>query len=119
MVHIFKNISVPYKNIYFLKFGLIKLTLEHTMKVQSESRFRVPLFLKFGDRWGCVIKNTPWTIYPRERDLVPFVHKAKWAPELVGTGVEILAPLRNSIPGPSPSAASHYINCAIPDLSVR
>jgi hypothetical protein len=89
MVQIFKNISVPYKIIfYFLK----KLTLELTMKVQSENRCGVPLFLNFSDRWGCVVKNMPCTLYPRQREPVPLVHEAGWATGMVGTCVEILAP---------------------------
>jgi len=42
----------------------MKLTLEHTMKVQSASRCRAVFFLNFGNRLGCEVKKKPWTIYP-------------------------------------------------------
>jgi hypothetical protein len=28
----------------------------------------------------------PWPLYPQERDLVPIIQEAEWAPELVWTG---------------------------------
>jgi hypothetical protein len=85
---------VSHKTIpYVLKsVELINLTLEHTMKVQSANRCIDLLFLNFGDRWGFVVKSTPWMFYPRERDPVPIVHETGWAPGLVGTSVENFAP---------------------------
>jgi hypothetical protein len=38
-----------------------------------------------------MINATPKRLYPRERDRVPIVQKAGWAPEPVWTGTEILA----------------------------
>ena len=50
---------------------------------------------------GWVVKATPRPLYPRERDPVPIVQEAEWASGQVWTGVENLAPHRDSIPGPS------------------
>jgi hypothetical protein len=101
---------VSHKTIfYFLKkVELVKLTLEPTMKVQSGSRCRALLFLNFGDRWGRVVKSTPWTVYTRERDPVPIVHENGWAPVLAGTFVENLAPHRESIRDHNLSSKSLY-----------
>ena len=53
-----------------------------------------------------------------ERDLVPIVQEARWAPGPVWTGAENLAPHRDSISGPS-SVASRYIDCAIRPSKLR
>jgi hypothetical protein len=39
-----------------------------------------------------VVNATVWTLYLRERDLVPFVEEAEWVPRPVWTGAEILSP---------------------------
>jgi hypothetical protein len=41
---------------------------------------------------GWVVNYTPRPLYPGERDLVPVVLAAGWAPGPVGTGAEYLAP---------------------------
>jgi len=41
---------------------------------------------------GWVVNATPRPLYPRERDPVPIVEEAGWAPGPVGTGAENLAP---------------------------
>jgi len=38
-----------------------------------------------------VVNATPRPLYPRERDLVPTVQEAEWAPGPVWTGAENLA----------------------------
>jgi len=58
------------------------------------SRGITPLFFNLGARWGWVVNVMPWPIYPRERDLVPIVSEAGWAPGLVWTGTENLASTR-------------------------
>jgi hypothetical protein len=64
-------------------------------------------------RWEWVVNTTPWPIYARERDPVPIVQGAGWAPGLGWTGVENLSP-----PGFDPWAvqpvASRYTDYAIP-----
>jgi len=46
-----------------------------------------------------VVNDTPRPFYPRERDPVPIVQEATWAPGPVWTGAENLALNRDSIPG--------------------
>ena len=41
---------------------------------------------------GWVVNATPRSLYPRERDPVPIVQEAGWAPGPVWTGAEELAP---------------------------
>jgi hypothetical protein len=50
---------------------------------------------------GWVFKSTLHQLYPLQRGPVVIVHEAGWAPRLVWTGVENLAPQRDSIPGSS------------------
>jgi len=45
-----------------------------------------------GARWEWVVDATPRPLYPRERDPVPTVQEARWAPGPVWTGAENLAP---------------------------
>jgi hypothetical protein len=40
-----------------------------------------------------MVKATPRSLYPRERDLVPIVQEAGWAPGLVWTGSENTTPI--------------------------
>ena len=80
----------------------IKILLEQAMKAQR-GRVEVLLhsFLNLGARWRWVVNATPRPPYPRERDPVPFLEEAGWAPGPVWTGEESLAPQRVLIPGPS------------------
>ena len=48
-----------------------------------------------------MVNATPRPLYPQERDPVPIVQEAGWAPGLVWKGAEIFAPHRDSIPRPS------------------
>jgi hypothetical protein len=62
---------------------------------------------------GWVDNATPRPLYPRERDPVPIVQGAEWAPGSFWTGAEILAPTgirRRSIQ----PVASRYTKCTIP-----
>jgi hypothetical protein len=45
-----------------------------------------------GARWGWVVNAMPWPLYPQERDPVPIVQEAGWAPGQVWMGEEYLAP---------------------------
>jgi len=47
---------------------------------------------------GCVVKSTPRLLYPREREPVPTVQGAGWAPGPVWTGAENLAPAKIRCP---------------------
>jgi len=58
-------------------------------------------------RW--VVKATPWPFYPRERDPVPIVREAVWAPGSVRTGAEILAPSGIRSPDRPPRSELLYI----------
>jgi hypothetical protein len=40
---------------------------------------------------GWMFNTTPWPIYPQERDPVPIVQEAGWAPVLYWIGVENFA----------------------------
>jgi hypothetical protein len=55
-------------------------------------RYSCTLFFNLGARWGWVVNATPCLLYPRERDPVPIVKEAGWAPGLVWTCVENLGP---------------------------
>ena len=48
-----------------------------------------------------VVNATPRPLYPRERDQIPTVQEAGWAPGPVSTDTEKSYPYRDSIPGPS------------------
>ena len=68
----------------------VKFTLDRLWGPQGEQRYS-STFFNHGARWGWVVNATPWPIYPLERDLVPIVSEAGWAPGLVWTGIENLA----------------------------
>jgi hypothetical protein len=60
---------------------------------------------------------TPRKLYSRERDPIPIVQEAGWAPRLVWTCAEDFTPSWDSIPGPSspyrvvvPTALSRHID---------
>ena len=56
-------------------------------------------------RW--VVNSTPRSLYPRERDPVPIVQEAGWAPGPVWTGAENIAP--NGIRSPDRTARSESL----------
>jgi hypothetical protein len=41
---------------------------------------------------GWMVNDTPWPLYPRERDQLPIIQEVSWAPGLVCTGAENLCP---------------------------
>jgi hypothetical protein len=59
-----------------------------------------------------VVNATPKLLYPRERNSVPIVQEAGWAPARVWVGAEILPPPPQPPPGFDPQtaqpAASRY-----------
>jgi hypothetical protein len=54
-----------------------------TLKIVEVTLFMV----KLSTGWRCVDSAMPWPLYSLERDLVPIVQEAGWAPELVWVGV--------------------------------
>ena len=48
---------------------------------------------------GWVVNATPLLLFAQERDPVPAVQEAEWAPGLAWTGAENLSSHRDSIPG--------------------
>jgi hypothetical protein len=59
-------------------------------------------FFIHGARWEQVVNATPRPLYPRERDPVPIVQEAAWAPGPVWTGAEYL--VLTGIRSPDPPA---------------
>jgi len=68
-----------------------KFTIEQAMKAQRRNR-GMALSLTSALDGGWVVNATPWPLYLRERDLVPIVWEAEWAPRPVWKGAENLAP---------------------------
>lgn len=62
----------------------------------------IQLYTSFslGARLAWVVKAKPRPLHPRERDRIPIVQEARQVPGPVWTGVEYLAPNRDSFPGP-------------------
>jgi hypothetical protein len=69
------------------------------MKTQRGRKRIILLDTRRGE--GVVIKATLRPLYPREKETIPIVWEAEWAPRPVWTGTENLAPHRYSISGPS------------------
>ena len=57
---------------------------------------------------GWVVNATPRPLYPQERDLVPIVQEAGWAPGPVWTGAENLAGAGIRFPDRSARSESLY-----------
>jgi hypothetical protein len=72
--------------------GKGKVHPRQAMGAHKGSRGIAPFFLISVLGGGLVVSATPWPIYPQERDLAPTVSEAGWAPGLVWTGTENLAP---------------------------
>ena len=67
------------------------------------------LFLDHSTRRGWGVSITPWLLFTSGRDPVPVVQEAGWAPGLVWTGAENLAPTRIRSPGrPVRSQSLHW-----------
>jgi len=71
-------------------------TLEQARKAQRGSRGIAHSLFNLGTIRGCVVNATPWSLYPRGRDLVSTVLEPGWAPGLVWTGAENLTPHQHS-----------------------
>jgi hypothetical protein len=82
-------------------------------KTGHEGR-QVQLYSSFnlGTRWRWVVKATPRTLYPREKDPIPFVQDAEWA-----TGPSGLMQKISPVPGFDPRAvhlvAICYAGCSV------
>jgi hypothetical protein len=78
----------------------VKFTLEQAMKARSGSRGIAILFNLSAGKGG-VVNAMPRMLYPYEKDPIPIVQEAGWAPWTVRMGAENLTAQWNSIPGPS------------------
>jgi hypothetical protein len=68
----------------------VMLTIEQAMQARREIWGITVSFFIFGAWWGGVVNAMPWPLNPWERDLVPTIQEAGWAPWLVWTGAENL-----------------------------
>jgi len=57
----------------------VKFSIEQATKTQRGVGLWLYAFFN-GGRWGWVVNATPRPLYPRERDPVPLVREAGWAP---------------------------------------
>ena len=71
-------------------------------------------FFDLGTRWGFVFNAMARPPYPRERDLVPYVQEAGWAPGPFWVGAGKLAPPSAFDPRTTQPVASHYTGYVIP-----
>jgi hypothetical protein len=58
------------------------------MKAQRGSRGTAYTFVNLGARWGPVVKTKRRPLYPQEKDTVPIVQEAGWAPGPARKGSE-------------------------------
>jgi len=59
-----------------------------------------------------VVNTTPWPLYPRERDPLPIIQEARWAPGVIWTGAENLAATGiRYLDHPPHSESSHWLCC--------
>jgi hypothetical protein len=58
---------------------------------RREAELQLQLIRNLGARKGWVVSTTPRPLYPREREPVPIVQEAGWAPGPVWTGTASLA----------------------------
>jgi hypothetical protein len=95
----------------------VKFTVGQAMKAQRGSRGTVLslLFFNLGTRWGWVVNATPRPLYPRERDPVPIVQDAGWAPGPVWKGAKNLVPIGIRSPD---RPACRYTGYTIPAHSI-
>ena len=59
-----------------------------------------------------MVNATPRSLYPWEKDPVPIVQEAGWAPGPVCTGADSLVPTGIRSPGTAQPLASHYTDDA-------
>ena len=76
-------------------------------------------FFNLGARCCWVVNATPQSIYPRERDTLPIVQDAGWAPGQFWTGVENLATTGLRSPyRPARSESLHRLSYPGPHLNM-
>ena len=75
-------------------------------QTQRGSRGTAPNHSQSGARWRWVVNATPRPLYPWERDPVPIVQEAGWAPGPVWTAWKN-SPHLDSIPGSAHSESLH------------
>jgi hypothetical protein len=86
----------------------VKFNLEEAMKARRRNRDIALIFLNLGPTWGWVVNAMPLPLYSRERDTVPIVQMAGWAPGAVWKGEKnfALTGIRSS---PQPILKSHSL----------
>ena len=95
----------------------VKCTLVQALRLCRDrtahkgSRVIALLFLDHGTRRGWGVSVTPWPLFTPGKDSVPFVQEAGWAPRLVWTGAENLAPTRVwSLDHPASSQSLYWLH---------
>ena len=63
----------------------VKITLEQAINTRGGEEVRFYSFFNLDARWRYLVKVTSRPLYPLERDTLPIVPEAGWAPELVCT----------------------------------
>jgi hypothetical protein len=90
-----------YKQLFKILTIKVKVILKQATKVHTCSRGVALSFFKFGLRWGGWLKSRPGRFNLWERQPVPPIQKAGWAPGPVWTGAKNLATHWDAIPGPT------------------
>jgi hypothetical protein len=67
------------------------LPLNRPLRLRGSVEVQLYSFFNLGARWWWVVNAMPRPVHPRERDPVPSVQEAGWAPGPVWTDAEILA----------------------------
>ena len=80
--------------------------------VHRRNRGIALLLLDHGTRRGCGVSVTPRPLFAPGKNPVPFVQEAGWAPGLVWTGAEDLAPPPGFDPRTVQPVASRYTDYA-------
>jgi hypothetical protein len=81
----------------------IKLTLEQVRKARGGVEVQISSFFNLSTLWEWVVNATPQPLHAWERDPVPILQEAGWAPGPVWMVAEIHAPTRI----PSPDRPAH------------
>ena len=85
----------------------------HNLPRRHREGIQVQLYSFFNmyTRWGWVVNATARPLYPRERESVPTVQEAGWAPGPVWTGAENLAPTGIRSPERPVRTLSRHTGC--------